>query len=190
MKSIKQISAIILLLVFMGTTVKAQGWIHDKKGMYSAGMGVTQVVFLPYQYYPLSHKGSAGLSLNIAGEYKVHRFIGLGWQTGINLFVYGRYYNKNDKFYYNSTVVGLPIGFKFNVHILEAANAKIKDKLDVYAGFNVGGGPSFHTDPNGGGVYGFIYGGPQVGIRYWFKKIAIFGEIGWGATVANIGVTF
>ena len=191
MKKIQQIVFIAILITIFNTNTKAQGWIHDKQGMYSAGLGVTQVVFLPYQYYPLSERGSGGLSLNIAGEYKVHRFIGLGWQTGLNIFVYGRYYNRHDDIYYNSTVVGIPIGFKFNVHILEAANARVKDRLDVYAGFNVGGGPSFHTDPFGGPlVYAFVYGGPQVGVRYWFTKVAIFGELGYGATLANIGVTF
>ncbi|MBL0309921.1 MAG: hypothetical protein IPP77_09665 [Bacteroidetes bacterium] len=189
MKTIQIIILATLFTIFLDATVNAQGWIHDKKGMYSAGLGVTQVVFLPYQYYPLNHLGSGGLSLNIAGEYKVHRFIGIGWQTGINVFVYGRYYNKNDKLYYNAVAVGIPIGFKANFHILEATRATIKDRLDVYAGLNVGGGPSFHSGPKAG-VYGFIYGGPQVGARYWFKKVAVFGEIGWGATIANIGVTF
>lgn len=189
MKRIQLITITILLTLFFTAPTQAQGWIHDKKGMYSLGMGVTQVVFLPARHYPLNHLGSGGLSLNIAGEYKVHRFIGIGWQTGINLFVYGRYYDKRDQLYYNSTVVGIPIGFKANVHILEAANAKVKDRLDVYAGLNVGGGPSFHTGTNRG-VYAFIYGGPQVGVRYWFEKVAIFGELGWGATLANIGLTF
>jgi len=30
----------------------------------------------------------------------------------------------------------------------------------------------------------------RTGVRYWLNKVAIFGEIGWGATIANIGVTF
>jgi len=32
---------------------------------------------------------------------------------------------------------------------------------------------------------------PQAGVRYWFdSRIAIFGELGWGATLFNFGVTF
>lgn len=190
MKSIIRITTILAVFGLFTQNATAQGWIHDKKGMHSAGVGITQVVFLPFHHYPLNHRRSGGLSLNIAGEYKVHQFIGIGWQTGVNLFVYGQYYNKKDERYYSSTIVGLPIGFKMNVHILEAANARVKDKLDVYAGFNVGGGPSFHTNTVGPIVTPFVYGGPQVGVRYWFKKVAVFGELGWGATIANTGVTF
>lgn len=158
--------------------------------MYSVGMGGTQVIFLPYQPRPFTGRGSLGLTLNIAGEYKVHQIIGIGWQAGMNLFVNGRYYNKHDKFYYNSTVVGIPIGFKMNVHILEATKATIKDKLDVYAGFNIGAGPSFHNDGVERRVLPFIYAGPQAGVRYWFGNIAVFGEIGWGASIINAGITF
>ncbi len=190
MRSQSFIVILFLMLSFITHTTQAQGWIHDKKGMYSASVGVTQVIHLPYQYYPLNHLGSGGLSLNIAGEYRVHRFIGIGWQTGIQIYVYGRYYNKKEQLYYSSTTIGLPIGFKANVHILEAANARIKDRLDVYAGLNVGGGPAFHTGPASRSITGFIYGGPQVGVRYWFTKVAVFAELGWGATIANIGVTF
>ena len=157
--------------------------------MYSLGLGGTQVLFLPRQYYGFGNAGSVALSLNIAGEYKVHRLIGIGWQTGLDLFATGYYRNRQDGLYYSSVVVGVPIGFKFNFHILEATRAQIKDRLDVYAGINVGGGPAIFTGP-GGGLYGFIYGGPQIGVRYWFDKVALFGELGWGATFANIGVTF
>jgi hypothetical protein len=148
------------------------------------------VLFVPFQYYPAGRLGSVGLSLNIAGEYRVHRFIGIGWQTGLDLFTNGYYYNHAGEVYYAvAPVIGIPIGFKFNFHILEATKVEIKNRLDVYAGFNFGGGPAIYVgSPTG--IYGFIYGGPQVGVRYWFDKAAIFAELGWGATFANIGVTF
>jgi len=190
MKSMKHIVLIAVLFGLFSTAAQAQGWIQDKKAMYSVGMGGTQVIFLPYQPRPFTGRGSLGLTLNIAGEYKVHQIIGIGWQAGMNLFVNGRYYNKHDKFYYNSTVVGIPIGFKMNVHILEATKATIKDKLDVYAGFNIGAGPSFHNDGVERRVLPFIYAGPQAGVRYWFGNIAVFGEIGWGASIINAGITF
>lgn len=179
----------VLLLSLPFSNVKAQGWCQDKPAIYSLGLGGSQVLFLPTQYYGFGNPGSVALSLNIAGEYRVHRLIGIGWQTGLDLFAAGYYRNRADGLYYSSAVVGLPVGFKFNFHILEATHAEIKRNLDVYAGFNVGGGPAIYTGP-GAGVYGFIYGGPQVGVRYWFDKVAVFGELGWGATFANIGVTF
>ena len=179
-----------LLILISFSKINAQGWIQDRSSMYSLGLGGTQVLFQPVHYYGLGEVGSVGLALNIAGEYKVHRLIGIGWQTGLDLFTNGYYYDRNTGTYYNpGAVIGIPIGFKFNFHILEATRAQIKDRLDVYAGFNIGGGPAIYTGPQIG-FYGFIYGGPQVGVRYWFDKIALFGELGWGSTFANIGVTF
>jgi hypothetical protein len=178
-----------LLITISFSNINAQGWIQDNNSMYSLGFGGTQVLFQPSHYYGLGEAGSVGLSLNIAGEYKVHRLIGIGWQSGVNLFTDGYYYNREGGYYASAAVIGIPIGFKFNFHILEATRAQIKDRLDVYAGFNVGGGPAFYLGPNQG-IYGFIYGGPQVGVRYWLDKIAVFGELGWGATFANVGITF
>jgi hypothetical protein len=180
---------LVLMALTSFTKVEAQGWIQDNNSMYSLGFGGTQVLFQPARYYSLGARGSVGLALNIAGEYKVHRLIGIGWQTGLNLFTSGYYYDHADGTYANAAVIGIPIGFKFNFHILEATQAPIKNRLDVYAGFNVGGGPAFYLGPTSG-IYGFIYGGPQVGVRYWLDKIAVFGELGWGATFANIGITF
>lgn len=182
---------LVALLIFQWVSIaEAQGWTQGRKGVHSVGIGVAQGVFIPVNNPPDYSASSHGVSFNISGEYSVHRFLGLGWQTGTNIFIEGRYYNYDDDLYYRSKSVGFPIGFKFNVHILEAANAGIRNKLDVYAGFNVGGGPAFHRDPYGG-VYGFFYVGPQGGVRYWIdNKIAIFGELGWGATIFNTGISF
>lgn len=189
MKAFKIGLVAFLMLSSVLISVKAQGWVQNKKSIYSVGMGLTQVMFIPLHDYPLNHKGSVGISVNVSGEYKAHRFIGVGWQTGISVFPSGRYYDKPNDIYYNSTFVGIPFGFKVNFHILEAANVAIKDRLDVYAGLNLGGGPSFYNVQHIG-IHGFIYGGAQVGIRYWVKKIAVFAELGWGANIANIGITF
>ncbi len=189
MKTTKQIILSLLLLLSFSVAVNAQGWIQDRRAMYSAGVGVMQVIFLPTRYYPLGYRGSQAISMNISGEYRVSQYVGLGWHTGMNVFASGRYYSQSDNIYYYSTIVGIPIGFKANFHILEATSARVKDKLDVYAGFNVGGGPAFHTGP-GGGAVGFMYAGPQAGVRYWFGKVAVFGEVGWGASIVNAGITF
>jgi len=190
MKSINKYILAAVLLILTANLAQAQGWMQNKKGIYSAGIGVAQAIFLPVYNYPGHGWSSQGVSFNISGEYKVHRVVGIGWQTGINIFSQGHYYDKNDDYYYTTASVGIPMGFKMNVHILEAANASIRNRLDVYAGFNVGGGPSFHGDPYGG-VYSFFYVGPQAGVRYWFdKNVAIFGELGWGATFFNAGITF
>ena len=128
-----------ILLFAAAPKAGAQGWCQDRTSMYSLGLGGTQVLFLPTQYYGIGNAGSVAMALNISGEYKVHRLIGIGWQTGLDLFASGYYRNRADGLYYSSVVVGVPIGFKFNFHILEATQAQIKDRLDVYAGINVGG---------------------------------------------------
>lgn len=177
------------VILSIAGTLAAQGWNQGRKGIYSAGIGIAQGIFIPVYNEPGHGPGAQGISFNIAGEYRAHRVLGLGWQTGLNIFTRGHYYDKQDDYYYTETSVGIPMGFKLNVHILEAANAPIRNKLDVYAGFNVGGGPAFHRDPYA--TYGFFYAGPQVGVRYWIdNKIGVFGELGWGATIANFGISF
>lgn len=190
MKTTHKFLMIAALLIFFIDSIEAQGWTQNRKGIYSLGVGAAQGYFLPVYNYPGYRQSSEGISFNVSGEYDVHRVIGIGWQTGLNVFVRGHYYDKNDDVYYTSTAVGIPLGFKMNIHILEAANASIRDKLDVYAGFNLGAGPTFHGDPYGG-VYSFFYVGPQAGIRIWLdNRVALFSEIGWGATIINFGVTF
>lgn len=179
---------LLLLCVYVNQNF-AQCWTQNRRDIYTVGTGITQVVFLPAKYYPLNNQGSLGLSINMSGEYRVHKFIGIGWQTGVNVFIVGRYYNKPTKSYIQSTVTGVPIGGKVNIHILELSKNKHKDKLDMYAGVNFGAGPAFHSNPNGG-IYPFIYGGPQFGIHYWFKRTALFAEVGWGATIVNFGFSF
>jgi hypothetical protein len=189
MKTIYKSILTCLLIIYI-SSAGAQGWNQGRTGIYSAGIGSASAIFIPVYDYPGYGWSSRGISFNISREYAVHRVVGIGWLTGLNVFTPGRYYHENDDQYYSANSVGIPMGFKLNVHILEAANARIKDDLDVYAGFNVGGGPSFHNDPYGG-VYPFFFAGPQVGIRYWFTpNIGIFTELGWGATAFNMGVSF
>ncbi|MBP6872652.1 MAG: hypothetical protein KBC43_11655 [Bacteroidales bacterium] len=187
-----KIFALVIMILFVAYSSVAQGWNKNRKSVYSTGIGYGQGIFIPVYNYPDHGPSSYGVSFNISGEYKAHRVLGLGWQTGINVFTRGYYYSKpdDDFYYYNKPALGIPVGFKMNVHILEAANAPIKNSFDVYAGFNVGGGPAFHGEPYSG-VHGFFYVGPQVGFRYWFdNQLGIFGEFGWGASVVNLGISF
>ena len=184
------LNILTVMLICLISSAGAQGWNQGRKAIYSAGIGSAQAIFVPVYDYPGYGWSSHGVSFNISGEYRVQRVIGLGWETGLNVFTPARYYHEYGDYYYTATSVGIPIGFKFNVHILEAANASVKDKLDVYAGFNAGGGPAFHNDPYGG-VYPFFFVGPQAGVRYWFNRnIGIFTELGWGITMFNMGVSF
>jgi hypothetical protein len=71
------------------------------------------------------------------------------------------------------------------------------DKLDIYGGINLGSGFAFHpgyTDVNGArhsAVDALLFGGVQAGARYYFKPgIGVFGEVGWGKTWLNAGITW
>ena len=179
--------AFLLLFSFVRQS-HAQGWNQDKMGIYSVGLGGTSVVALGRGF--IGETGP-GLSVNVSGEYRVARFVGVGFQTGLDFF-FNHYYIYNDVVLYPRpyAAVGIPLGVKCNIHILEAANLDIARVLDVYAGLNFGGGPAIYTGP-GGGAFGFIQAGPQIGIRYWIKNtIGVFGEFGWGATFGNIGFSF
>lgn len=179
-------SVLLLMQLMFLDKINAQGWNQDKSGIYSVGVGGTQAIMLTNPYhYPVVY--GAGFSVNVSGEYLVQRFIGVGFQTGMDVFAGPPYYPDE---YPPYRAIGIPVIAKANVHILEAANAPCSHYLDLYAGLNFGGGPSFFTGPNAG-VYGFLQGGPQVGIRFWpNSQLGIFGELGWGATFINFGLSF
>jgi len=195
-KIICAIALTVMIVVSSIQTTSAQdSWIHGKTGIYSVGIGGTQLIYLSNYY---SSNGDIGLSLNVSGEYKAWKWIGAGFQTGLD-FTWA-YYHYNYGFGGSGTVSGgpvsiaIPIGGKVNFHLMDAFGVGIADKLDVYAGINLGFGPSIYTgntEFGGNRVYAIMHVGPQVGVRYWFNdNVAIFTEFGYGATFANAGVTF
>src|SRR4051812_29752129 len=93
MKTIKSIVLIGLLTWSFSHLANAQetkteikrdtreGWNQGRAAIFSIGMGGTQPIAIS--------GGSAyllrpGLSTNLSAEFRVHRFIGFGFQTGIN----------------------------------------------------------------------------------------------------------
>ena len=164
-------------------------WLHDKTGIYGVGLGGTQALVYGSGYHYLSRPGFA---VNVGGEYKVFKYIGIGWQTGADFLFHSATYQGNYPFTYDA--IGVPVILKVNVHILSAiGNLDIADDLDFYAGINIGGGPGYVNNPysTGSKLFGFFQAGATVGLRYWFtEKIAIFGEFGYGSTFANVGVSF
>jgi hypothetical protein len=157
-------------------------WIHDKRGIYSLGGAGTQGFAIGTQNYAgYKHLTRLGGGANFSGEHKIWRYVGLGWQIGINGYSYMWYGG-----------IDIPLAIKCNVHILDAVDSDLSDKLDVYAGISIGAGPGFISIDNyNPGIFAVIHVGPQAGIRYWVgERIALFCEVGWGATFVNGGITF
>ena len=195
MKKILSVLALtaVFSLAFVTSSYAQDQWYQGRSmGIYSIGIGGTDAISVGSNAFGnYSGISSPGMSINASGEYKVYKFIGVGWQTGVDL-IFNRYYSYFGYGGGTNVTVGIPFIAKCNIHILDAVGGvSIADKLDVYAGLNFGGGPSFATGNGGGGVSGFIQVGPTVGVRYWvIPKVAVFGEFGFGATFANAGVTF
>jgi hypothetical protein len=196
------ILTIALNTVVTSLTAQQDEWYQGRtKGIYNIGFGGTQGILVGSANPYVTNGGTystispLGITINASGEYKIWHFIGLGWQSGINIYpprVTYTYFNGQ------TSPVGIEIPFEIraDIHIMDAANVSIANKLDVYAGLGFGGGPAFYAGGvqySGTGaknVAGIIHVGPQVGVRYWFNsKIAIFGEFGWGTSFANAGVT-
>jgi hypothetical protein len=124
--------------------------------------------------------------INVQMEFGIHEYVGVGFTTGVGgaapLGIYASEFN-------------IPAGVIANFHFWQLIANKTgkgeqlkSDKLDLYAGLNLGTGVGFIL---GGGVTptALFFAGPQVGMRYFFtEKIAVNGELGYGKSWVNAGV--
>lgn len=96
----------------------------------------------------------------------------------------------------NSLTTYIPIGFQGNFHFYQLIDDKTSndihgDKLDIYAGLAIGGGPVFWSGGQGFGssVNAALHVGPHVGARYYLTdKLGIFAELGYGRSLAMFGI--
>lgn len=201
--------SLLVGLGFLLTTnaTQAQGFGGPGSMYLQLGLGVSQH-FSHYDDYKGNYNYRYG-GFYFQMEFGIHKYIGLGFgvgaETGMtNTYYYGGVYaagyvpagNPYRHF-------GVPIYFVGNFHFLQLIADKngkdFADKLDVYGGLNIGGGPVFRSvrEKYKNDVYytketGFMYFfGPHVGIR-WFPKdnIALHAEAGYGKQLINMGVTF
>jgi len=98
-------------LAFVSNNYAQDQWYQGRSaGIYSIGIGGTQGIdvggkgYNVYNYLPISYLGA---SINASGEYKVWKFIGVGWQSGIDIIPY-RYYGLG---YGNSGLITVSIPF-------------------------------------------------------------------------------
>ncbi|MBS1647120.1 MAG: hypothetical protein JST67_07260 [Bacteroidetes bacterium] len=149
--------------------------------------------------------------LTIQAEWAVHKYVGIGGFLAVGGGVYGYgsspiwgNYSSNGVFNVPAAVVG---NFHFYQLIADKVGKNIHaDKLDVYAGINVGSGlgmvfyPNYTYDPNSGNwvrsssdvhATALLIVGANVGARYFFtEKVGVNLELGYGKTFVNAGITF
>jgi hypothetical protein len=210
----KKVFKTILLTAVIATTVlstKAQDNAFEKGNtLVTLGIGGSSMFHIPANYsYGYGYSGlynpATGL-LSVQAEWGIHKYVGLGLTAGFGGGTgyaggwYGRY---GYGYGYGSTygaefnvAVGIIANFHFYQLIADKVSKDIHaDKLDVYAGLNLGSGVAIHPNStNGNGdvaIDALAFGGPQVGARYYFTpKIAANLELGYGKTFVNGGITF
>lgn len=127
-------------------------------------------------------------TLSVQAEFGVHDYVGIGIVTGIG----GRNYRGAG----NGGVLYVPIGISANFHFYQLIEDKTSkdihgDKLDIYAGLNVGSGLAVSLVKGNNTVGGLLFVGPQVGVKYFFKpKFGIYAEFGYGKSVMEAGLSF
>lgn len=182
--------------------VHAQAWEKDTK-VISINIGGASY-FHPNKNFTNSSLSTVTGQLLVQGEFGVHEYVGVGFSAGFGggagVRPFGRwaYYGYYGQYYRNGiSEINIPIGALANFHfyqlIADKTGADIhSDKLDIYAGVSIGSGVAFMNPGRSGDfIAPLAYGGPHVGIRYYFTdKIAVNGEFGYGKTFANAGIVF
>lgn len=188
----KKIAAAVALLIGMAGAMNSQAQAFDRDSkILSIGFGgATMAHFDPgYYYSPRYYWTPVTGQFLFQGEFAVHKYVGIGFTTGLGGGGSWRTYYPE---------LNVPIGFIANFHfyqlIADKTSRDIKsDKLDIYAGLNIGSGVAFVFDGPGNrrGVHPLFFAGPQLGLRYYFvPKVALNAELGYGKSWANIGFSF
>ncbi|MES2619955.1 MAG: hypothetical protein V4615_03815, partial [Bacteroidota bacterium] len=169
MKRIFFVTAISISALLYSSTTQAQAWDKSSK-VLSLGLGASSFFHIydgaPYGTgWGLSRRGfytPITGQLNFQGEFGVHKYVGVGFTTGIGGA--GSYYGWSGE-------MNIPIGVIANFHFYQLIDDKVSadihsDKLDVYGGLNIGSGVAFFFD-GGSTVVPIAFGGVQVGARYY-----------------------
>ena len=188
----KQLIAFIIALISIISGASAQAWTKDSK-LITFTLGASQYWNVGgYNYHYYNGYGYARVpttgELAVQGEFGIHKYVGVGFFAGFGGGgIAGSYWGN----------LNIPIGAQASFHFYQLIADKVSknihaDKLDIYAGANLGTGAGFwFANGTYQGAAGLIWGGPHAGVRYYFKEnIAVNGEFGYGKTFANAGITF
>lgn len=196
----KILSAVFLLLTISISTAFGQAWDKSSKVL---GFGVGGASFFHIStnnnYYTGVFSPITG-QLNFKMEFGVHEYVGVGFQTGIggggpNTPGWGRRGFWGYKSFYNGSF-NFPISGFANFHFYQLIADKTgkdihADKLDIYAGANIGSGIGVLFYDNGTQITPLAFGGVHVGARYFFtEKFGVNLELGYGKNIVNGGIVF
>lgn len=126
--------------------------------------------------------------MGVQGEFGVHDYVGVGFVAGFG--------GRAGGYWGASGVLDIPVGVLANCHFYQIIADKTgknihADKLDIYAGLNVGSGLGVVFGGGTSEAAALVFFGPQVGIRYFFvPNIAVNGEVGYGKSIVQAGITF
>ncbi len=201
MKKLVYATMICLAVLATTTTTNAQAWTKDSK-VLSLGLGASQFfhiypgglrvnnysIYNPYGYSYLNNSSFVTGQLNFMGEFGVHDYVGVGFITGIGG-------GTGLGWYYSYPEVNVPVGVLANFHFYQLIADKTgkdihADKLDIYAGVNVGSGVAVQFWGSENQIVPLAWGGVQVGARYYFTdKVGVNVELGYPKLVHG-GVVF
>lgn len=170
----------------------SQAWDKSTK-VLTLGVGASNFYHLDGYYYGnpelrRAYSPTTG-QLNFMGEFGIHNYIGLGFFTGIG----GRAgWTRNYLGAWNIPI-GMLVNFHFYQLIADNTSKNIHSNvLDIYAGLSLGSGVAFtYYDNAVARAVPILYGGPHVGIRYYFApKVGVTAQAGFGKNIANVGFVF
>ncbi len=196
----KVLYAVAAFLMLSAQQLNAQAWEKSTK-VLALGVGGSNFAHIysgsNYYYRYNSFNSPFTAQLNFQGEFGIHDYVGLGFTTGLGGgpgYNWGYYYGS----YRNTGELTVPVGFIANFHFYQLIADKTgkdihSDKLDIYAGANIGGGIAALFDGNGTHIIPIAFGGIHAGVRYYFTDhFGVNGEIGtpYGKCFVNGGVVF
>ncbi len=177
----KKLFLAIFTLFFVTLTFsqdESLGKAFEKKKMYN------QLGFGVQPYFTIPAGANFGFNFLYQAEWGIGKYVGLGFHAGTNL----RPYRK-------ALDMLVQVGMQGNFHFYQLIDDKVSknlhaDKLDIYGGLNLGGGPGFSFSKfYDTEIYGGWYIGPQVGVKYYpSKHFGLFAEVGYGKALTMIGI--
>jgi hypothetical protein len=190
----KKLLLLFTVILFSLSSAHVQAQAFDKSTkLITLSLGPGEMIHFPVgsnNYYGVGNGVAYNYSyvtgqLSVQAEFAVHKYVGVGFVVGV-----GGEAPLHE--------VNIPIGLLANFHffqlIADKQGLELGNKLDVYAGVTAGSGVAIHLYNDGftnSWNDALFYFGPHAGVNYYFaNNIAVHGEVGWGVTVLQAGITF